>query len=79
MEQVGLSRSISVASSPSLLTHRSPDSDIIMFASFNSQERDQGDWEELLRVTDPRLKLEEVKRIPNAKLEMIIALWEGGA
>ena len=50
-----------------------------MFATSNSQERDQGDWEELLRATDPKLKLEEVRRIPNAKLEMIIARWKGGA
>ena len=50
-----------------------------MFATSNSQERDQGDWEELLRAADPKLKLEEVKRIPDAKLDMIIARWEGGA
>ena len=50
-----------------------------MFATSNSQERDQGDWEELLRATDPRLKLEEVRRVPDAKLDMIIARWEGGA
>ena len=49
-----------------------------MFATSNSQERDQGDWEELLSDTDPKLKLEEVKRIPGAKLDMIIARWEGG-
>ena len=50
-----------------------------MFATSNSQERDQGDWEELLRAADPKLKLEEVKRIPDAKLELIIARWNGGA
>ena len=50
-----------------------------MLATSNSQERDQGDWEELLRAANPKLKLEEVKRIPDAKLEMIIARWEGGA
>ena len=48
-----------------------------MFAMSNSQERDQEDWEELLTATDPKLKLEEVKRIPDAKLDMIIARWEG--
>lgn len=53
------------------------DFDITMFAACNSQERDQNDWEELLRVTDPKLKLEEVRTIPNAKLDMIIARWQG--
>jgi len=50
-----------------------------MFAMSNSQERDQDEWEELLRATDPKLKLEEVKKIPDAKLDMIIARWDGGA
>ena len=50
-----------------------------MFATSNSQERDQGDWEQLLRAADPKFKLEEVKRIPDAKLELIIARWHGGA
>ena len=49
-----------------------------MLATSNSQERDQDDWEELLRATDPKLKLEEIRRIPDAKLDMIIARWEGG-
>ncbi|KAL8751471.1 MAG: hypothetical protein Q9184_006059 [Pyrenodesmia sp. 2 TL-2023] len=55
------------------------DSDITMLAMSNSQERDQDDWEELLQAADQRFKLEEVKRIPDAKLDMIIARWEGGA
>ncbi len=54
------------------------DSDITMLAMSNSQERDQEDWEELLRGADPKFKLEEVKRIPGAKLDLIIARWEGG-
>ncbi|KAL8943120.1 MAG: hypothetical protein Q9211_001108 [Gyalolechia sp. 1 TL-2023] len=53
------------------------DSDITMLAMSNSQERDQDDWEELLRAADPRFKLEEVKRVPDAKLDMIISRWEG--
>ena len=44
-----------------------------MFAMTNSQERDQDDWEKLFRATDPKLRLEEVKRMPNSKLDMIIA------
>ncbi|KAL8717030.1 MAG: hypothetical protein Q9225_005693 [Loekoesia sp. 1 TL-2023] len=55
------------------------DSDITMFAMSNSQERDQDDWEDLLRAADPKFKLEEVKKIPDAKLDMIIARWEGDA
>lgn len=55
------------------------DSDITMFAMSNSQERDQDEWEALLRATDPKLRLEEVKKIPDAKLDMIIARWDGGA
>lgn len=50
-----------------------------MFAMSNSQERDEDDWEELLRAADPRFTLEEVRRIPDAKLDMIIARWEGSA
>ena len=50
-----------------------------MFATSNSQERDQDDWEELLGATDSKLKLEEVKRIPDAKLDLIVARWEGAA
>ena len=48
-----------------------------MFAMSNSQERDQNDWEELFKATDANLKLEEVKRLPDAKLDLIIARWEG--
>lgn len=50
-----------------------------MFAVSNSQERDQDDWEQLLQAADPKLKLEEVKRIPDAKLDVIIGRYEGGA
>ena len=46
-----------------------------MLAMNNSQERDQGDWEELLRATDPKLKLEEVKKIPGSILDIIIVRW----
>ncbi|KAL8776011.1 MAG: hypothetical protein Q9203_003291 [Teloschistes exilis] len=55
------------------------DSDITMLATSNSEERDQDDWEKLLQDSDPRFKLEEVKRIPDAKLDLIIARSEGGA
>ena len=50
-----------------------------MLAMSNSQERDQDDWEELLRATDPKLVLDEVKRIAGAKFDLIIARWEGGS
>ena len=40
-------------------------------------ERDQDQWEELLQAADPKFKLEVVKRIPGAKLDMIIVHWEG--
>ena len=50
-----------------------------MFAMNNSQERDQDDWMALLEASDSRFKLEEVKRIPDAKLDLIIARWEGDA
>ncbi|KAL8652271.1 MAG: hypothetical protein Q9226_004340, partial [Calogaya cf. arnoldii] len=52
------------------------DADITMLAMSNSQERDQDDWEVLLRAADPRFKLDELKRLPDAKLDMIIARWE---
>lgn len=55
------------------------DSDITMLAMSNSQERDQEDWEALLRAADARFRLEEVRRIPDAKLDLIIARWEGDA
>ncbi|KAE9377359.1 sterigmatocystin 8-O-methyltransferase precursor [Stipitochalara longipes BDJ] len=51
------------------------DSDITMMATSNSQERDRDDWEELFRITDPNLKLEEIKRMEGAKLDLIIARW----
>jgi SAM-dependent methyltransferase len=52
------------------------DSDITMMAVSNSQERDQDDWEELFQITDPKFKLEEVKRMEGAKLELIIVRWD---
>ena len=52
------------------------DSDVTMLAMSNSQERDQDDWEELFQATDSKLKLEAVRRIPDAKLDMIIARWD---
>jgi hypothetical protein len=52
------------------------DSDITMMAMSNSQERDRDDWEELFRTTDPKLKLEEVKRMEGAKLDLIMARWD---
>ncbi|KAL9035713.1 MAG: hypothetical protein Q9180_004711 [Flavoplaca navasiana] len=55
------------------------DSDITMLAMSNSQERDQEDWEALLRAADARFRLEEVRRTPDAKLDLIIARWEGDA
>jgi hypothetical protein len=47
-----------------------------MMATSNSQERDWNDWEELFRATDPNFKLEEVKRMDGAKLDLIIARWD---
>ncbi len=47
-----------------------------MMATSDSQERDRDDWEELFRITDPSLKLEEMKRIEGAKLDLIIARWD---
>jgi len=47
-----------------------------MMATTNSQERDQHDWEELFRATDANLKLEEIRRMDGAKLELIIAKWK---
>lgn len=47
-----------------------------MFATSNSQERDQADWEELLQAADARFKLEGVNRTPGAKLDLIVARWD---
>ncbi|KAH6664209.1 sterigmatocystin 8-O-methyltransferase precursor [Halenospora varia] len=52
------------------------DSDITMMATANSQERDQDDWEELFRITDPKFKLEEIKRMEGAKLDLIMVRWD---
>jgi hypothetical protein len=46
-----------------------------MMASSNSQERDRDDWEELFWSTDPNLKLDEIKRMDGAKLDLIILRW----
>lgn len=47
-----------------------------MMATSNSQERDQDDWEELFRITDPKFKLEEIKRMEDAKLDLIMVRWD---
>jgi hypothetical protein len=47
-----------------------------MMATSNSMERDQDDWEELFRSADPRFKLEEVKRMDGAKLDLVVFRWE---
>jgi hypothetical protein len=54
----------------------SRDSDITMMATSNSQERDQDDWEEVFRNSDPRFKIEEIKRMDGAKLDLIIVRWD---
>ena len=58
-----------------VLTFGSRDSDITMMAVNNSQERDQEDWEELFRNVDSRLKIEEIKRMKGAKLDLIVVRW----
>ncbi|PZD24298.1 sterigmatocystin 8-O-methyltransferase precursor [Pyrenophora tritici-repentis] len=52
------------------------DSDITMLATSNSQERDEDDWKALLKAADSDFTLEEVKRTPGAKLDMIVARWK---
>ncbi|PQE10357.1 hypothetical protein CJF32_00000898 [Rutstroemia sp. NJR-2017a WRK4] len=52
------------------------ESDITMMATSNSMERDQDDWEELFRSVDARFKLEEVKRMEGAKLDLVVFRWE---
>ena len=47
-----------------------------MMATSNSGERDQDDWEELFRATDENLKLEEIRRMKGAKLDLIIVRWK---
>ena len=49
---------------------------IVMKATSNSQERDQEDWEELFQAADVNLKLEGVRRMNGAKLDLIIARWK---
>jgi hypothetical protein len=46
-----------------------------MMATSNSQERDEDDWKTLLKAADSNLTLEEVRRIPGAKLDLIVARW----
>lgn len=52
------------------------DSDITMLATSNSQERDEDDWQALLKAADSNFTLEEVRRTPGAKLDLIVARWK---
>ncbi|KAF2833327.1 sterigmatocystin 8-O-methyltransferase precursor [Ophiobolus disseminans] len=52
------------------------DSDITMLATSNSQERDEDDWKALLNTADSNFTLEEVRRTPGAKLDLIVARWK---
>jgi hypothetical protein len=52
------------------------DSDITMMATSNSQERDEDDWVELFRGADERFRVEEIKRMEGAKLELIVVRWD---
>jgi hypothetical protein len=56
-------------------TDTNRDSDITMMATSNSQERDEDDWKTLLKAADSNLTLEEVRRTPGAKLDLIVARW----
>lgn len=47
-----------------------------MMATSNSQERDRNDWGELFQTADPKFKLDEVKRMEGAKLDLIIVRWD---
>jgi hypothetical protein len=51
------------------------DSEITMMATSNSLERED-DWKTLLKSADPNFSLEEVRRTPGAKLDMIVARWK---
>ncbi|KAF2468415.1 sterigmatocystin 8-O-methyltransferase precursor [Lindgomyces ingoldianus] len=52
------------------------DSDITMLATSNSQERDEDDWKALFKAADSNITLEEVRRTPGAKLDLIVARWK---
>jgi hypothetical protein len=47
-----------------------------MLATSNSLERDEEDWKALLNAADSNFTLEEVKRTPGAKLDLIVARWK---
>jgi hypothetical protein len=49
------------------------DSDITMLSTSNSQERDEDDWKALLKAADSNFELEEIRRTPGAKLDLIVA------
>ncbi|KAJ5278848.1 O-methyltransferase family 2 [Penicillium angulare] len=55
-----------------LLERESRDFDFYIFALTNAQERTLLDWENLLRDTDPRLKMTRVAR---PKKSLLICLW----
>jgi hypothetical protein len=46
-----------------------------MLATSNSQERDEDDWKALLKAADSNFTLEEVRRTPGAKLDLIVTRW----
>jgi hypothetical protein len=57
-------------------TDTNRDSDITMLATSNSQERDEEDWKALLKAANSDFTLEEVRRTPGAKPDLIVAKWK---
>jgi hypothetical protein len=47
-----------------------------MLATSNCLERDEDDWKALLKATDSNFTLEEVRRTPGAKLDLIVVRWK---
>jgi len=58
------------------VTDTNRDSDITMMATSNSLERDEEDWKALLAAADANFTLEEVRRTPGAKLDLIVVKWK---
>jgi hypothetical protein len=58
------------------IADRNRDSDITMMATSNSQERDEDDWKTLLKAAHSDFTLEEVRRTPGAKLDLIVVRWK---
>lgn len=50
--------------------------DLAMWALHNAKERDMGDWEALLRISDPGYSLKSVTKPKGSRLSILEIIWD---